>query len=716
MSVPYCVHAFGREFLPKLLLTIRPARMRRDGAALVADRDPGDADFAPGLRRLESLYRAAHVRTETFALQPEPARAVVCGLVPGRADPQEEVWALASASAAVWPDHACAVAACVEMARAIETLIRQGALARPRRSIRFLTGYPPFWALSFLRQGRRYQPPLAGVCIDSVGAGPPARADRLQWNATSPMTAGVVDELGAALASRALRLLETGTRLKRRPFAATPETLVADPLRGFPCGRLRIDPGDARRHGRGRRPGPPDSEPGADGWTAAAAALAGTLCFLADAATPEALAWAGHETRRTVRTLHRAGRTLRRAEVEAVVDRHRVWMRSLQRWLWGGERSRILACFADSAEAVRRAAPPLPERKPARPRGAGRIPRRLRSRRLWIEPLDRAGPERRILGVLPPWTIYWADGRRSLAEIAERIAVESGQDVPLATVVDFFERQQARGVVECMEPSVMIGRARLLADLRALGVRPGMDLIVHSSLARIGRVKGGADTVVDALLMAAGKKGTVAMPSFNHLEAYVHHPLTTRTKTGAIADAFWRRPEAVRSLQATHPVAAIGPKADWLCAGHLEAGIWGENSPVGKLIQIGGWILSLGVDHGSSSVYHVAQATVGSPCTDLFGSVNRILMTDGEVAEVPGLASVRKGCPAGVAQTAERLERRGRIRHGRVGQAESMLTRAGDLWREHCRLLRNHCPDCPNRPAPRQTSPVWPEFLREWRK
>src|SRR5215467_1319735 len=70
-------------------------------------------------------------------------------------------------------------------------------------------------------------------------------------------------------------------------------------------------------------------------------------------------------------------------------------------------------------------------------------------------------------------------------------------------------------------------RASLAADLRALGLRPGSVVIVHSSLSSLGWVCGGPVAVVEALLDVLGPNGTLVVP----------------THSGDNSDpAEWRRP------------------------------------------------------------------------------------------------------------------------------------------------------------------------------
>jgi aminoglycoside 3-N-acetyltransferase len=225
-----------------------------------------------------------------------------------------------------------------------------------------------------------------------------------------------------------------------------------------------------------------------------------------------------------------------------------------------------------------------------------------------------------------------------------------------------------------------------------------MDVMVHSSLSRIGHVIGGANTVIDALLAVIGADGTLMMPSFNHRGARVFNPLTTPTTNGAIPDAMWRRPEAVRSLHPTHAVAAIGPRAAAYCSDHLEAGIWAADSPIGRLVHGGGYLLSLGVTHEASTAYHVAEISVPCSCINQFGHTDRVVMPDGTVQEVRGLAWRSAACPVPPRRLDETLDARGLQRHGKVGHAEATLVRAWDLWSVRREHLADVCPTCAIQP------------------
>ncbi len=168
-------------------------------------------------------------------------------------------------------------------------------------------------------------------------------------------------------------------------------------------------------------------------------------------------------------------------------------------------------------------------------------------------------------------------------------------------------------------------RTSLARDLRALGVRGGDTLFVHSSFRSLGRVAGGAQSVVDSLVNAAGD-GLLLMPSFN-LEgdrderAARWDPATTPSSVGWLTECFRRMPGTVRSDHYSHSVAARGRDAAGVVDGHRRTeGLpspwdrppwgrtYGTHSPMIRARERGGRLLMLGVDYQSSTYVHVVEA------------------------------------------------------------------------------------------------------------
>lgn len=59
----------------------------------------------------------------------------------------------------------------------------------------------------------------------------------------------------------------------------------------------------------------------------------------------------------------------------------------------------------------------------------------------------------------------------------------------------------------------MITKIDLLKHFEELGLRKGDNVIVHTSMSKMGYICGGAQTVIEALLETVGGNGTVLMPT-----------------------------------------------------------------------------------------------------------------------------------------------------------------------------------------------------------
>nr|BBH86190.1 AAC(3) family N-acetyltransferase [Thermosporothrix sp. COM3] len=173
-------------------------------------------------------------------------------------------------------------------------------------------------------------------------------------------------------------------------------------------------------------------------------------------------------------------------------------------------------------------------------------------------------------------------------------------------------------------------RARLTREFRALGVKPGMTIITHSSLSSLGWVCGGPITVVQALMDALTPDGTLMMPTQSAgnsepsnwsnppvprewwqiirdtMPAY--DPRITPTRSmGAIVEAFRTFPGVMRSSHPAVSFAAWGKHAQALVGSHSLDYPFGEGSPLARLYELDGWILLLGVGYDSNTSMHLAE-------------------------------------------------------------------------------------------------------------
>lgn len=166
--------------------------------------------------------------------------------------------------------------------------------------------------------------------------------------------------------------------------------------------------------------------------------------------------------------------------------------------------------------------------------------------------------------------------------------------------------------------------------LTNLGLNAEDAVMVHASLSNIGYVCGGAQTIIEALIETVGNEGTVMMPaqSWKNLdpEVGVHgdvpkeywqiirenwpafdKEITPTNTMGAVAEMFRRWKGTVRSDHPARSVAAWGKYAKYLTKDHDLSDIFGKNSPVGRLYELDGKVLLIGVGYDKNTSIHLAD-------------------------------------------------------------------------------------------------------------
>lgn len=178
----------------------------------------------------------------------------------------------------------------------------------------------------------------------------------------------------------------------------------------------------------------------------------------------------------------------------------------------------------------------------------------------------------------------------------------------------------------------------LVSDLAELGLANGSLVLVHSSLSALGWVAGGAEAVVEALLATLGPEGTLVVPSFStgrtdparwryppvpetwwpviREETPPYDPRVSSTRQmGAIVDCVLRWPGVRRSSHPHLSFAALGPLAEAVLEPHPLPYGTGDESPLGRVYDFGGYVLLLGVGHDNNSSLHLAEFRADFPKT-----------------------------------------------------------------------------------------------------
>jgi aminoglycoside 3-N-acetyltransferase len=170
----------------------------------------------------------------------------------------------------------------------------------------------------------------------------------------------------------------------------------------------------------------------------------------------------------------------------------------------------------------------------------------------------------------------------------------------------------------------------LKRDLTSLGVKPGMVLLVHSSLSSLGWVCGKSVAVIEALESVLTSDGTLVMPTHSgelSEPSYWQHPpvpeawwqairdtmpafqadLTPTRGVGLIPETFRNQDGVKRSNHPQVSFAAWGKYAKEITEKHGLEFALGENSPLARLYDLHGYVLLLGVGHGNNTSLHLAE-------------------------------------------------------------------------------------------------------------
>lgn len=226
---------------------------------------------------------------------------------------------------------------------------------------------------------------------------------------------------------------------------------------------------------------------------------------------------------------------------------------------------------------------------------------------------------------------------------------------------------------------------KMIEDFQKLGLQQGSVVLVHSSLRSLGKVEGGAESVIQALLTVLGEDSTLLMPALSYKTVTPSHPHFNVSETpscvGALTEYFRKRDGTLRSIHPTHSVCGVGKLAQEILANHInDSTPCGTNSPFHKLPHYNGYVLFIGCGLRPNTSMHAVEELVEPPY--LYGDMVDFYVTNANqnVSQMP----IRTHDFKGWQQRYERLEQLlddDAISSGKVLAATCHLIDASVMWR-----------------------------------
>lgn len=173
--------------------------------------------------------------------------------------------------------------------------------------------------------------------------------------------------------------------------------------------------------------------------------------------------------------------------------------------------------------------------------------------------------------------------------------------------------------------------------LRALGIRPGDRLCVHSRLLSFGRVRGGPGTILDALRDAVTETGTLCFPTFtlNLTADDIFNPAATPPHLmGALSQHVFEKDGFTRSPCPMHSYAALGKDAALIRRAAEDISV-GAGSVFEVMQQEGFKLLLLGCNfHEGATHVHQSEAAVGVPYREWLTLPRQVTTAEGTVRRI----------------------------------------------------------------------------------
>ena len=198
-------------------------------------------------------------------------------------------------------------------------------------------------------------------------------------------------------------------------------------------------------------------------------------------------------------------------------------------------------------------------------------------------------------------------------------------------------------------------------------------LFVHASLSSCGRFTAGPGDVLCGLHefcdTLAFPTQTYCYPSSPGETGPLFDPATTPSKTGLLTEIFRMQTGTLRSIHATHSLAASGALAEKICSGHYRHDTpCGAGTPYSRLVERGAAVLLFGVTFHSYTLFHTAEDASSSQFAYEHGTLDRLRVVDERGKERECLSRRQSRTPRRFAEAGHLIENVGLARRITLGR------------------------------------------------
>ena len=239
----------------------------------------------------------------------------------------------------------------------------------------------------------------------------------------------------------------------------------------------------------------------------------------------------------------------------------------------------------------------------------------------------------------------------------------------------------------------MLTLTDLITEFRALGLRPGDTLLVHSSYKSFGGVEGGPQTVIDALLEVLTPEGTLIMPCFNFdfCKGEPWDVRSTPSHMGILTELVRKDPRSCRVFHPIYSFAIIGKHQEMLCR-HRYKSSYGRDSVFGRLRELDGKMMIIGLSYTNSlTFFHHVEEVEGVDYRYMKAFTGQVTDWDGSTYQDTFYMLVRdleKGVVTEVDPMGALMEEAGIVTVRKIGQATVKLMKANEVYQFTAREMK----------------------------